>query len=67
MQVEKGRGMNLRGKLFSNTTYFKCINCVAPAQYYTSIMKNWKRRESYHAIEPIPFSQKNLFSNGIVG
>jgi len=35
MQAEKGRGMNLRGRLFSNTTYFKCIrNRVAPAQYF---------------------------------
>jgi hypothetical protein len=25
MQAKKGRGMKLRGRLFSNTTYFKCI------------------------------------------
>jgi len=44
MQAKKGRGMNLKGRLFSNTTYFKCIiNCITPAQHCTSKMKNWKR------------------------
>jgi hypothetical protein len=46
MQVEKGRSKNFRGRLFSNTIYFKCIkNHVAPIQYYASIMKKWKRGE----------------------
>jgi hypothetical protein len=43
MQAKKGRGINLKGRLFSNTTYFKCIiNRVTPAKHCTSIMKNWK-------------------------